>query len=283
MASRRIPVTWILPSRALARRVWGPVALSTLYTSAVFLLFSGSIRDMPKWSDEIGVINGLVLGMLVGFRTKTAYDRWWEGRCLWGDLTNQSRNLCLKAMAVARPPAADRWELGRLVHGFAYALRQHLRGPVKLQQVPGFEKETANPEHVPGHVAGMIHTLIAGWRRDGRIDGHGQQMLDLHALALMNICGGCERVRNTRLAGSYLVLLRQGLLLSFLFLPVHLIYTLGPKALFVQAVVVYFLYGVEMTAEEMEQPFGYDDDDLPLERFTEGIRKSAIQFLEVES
>jgi putative membrane protein len=36
---------------------------------------------------------GVVLSILLSFRTNTAYDRWWEGRKLWGDLVNNCRNL----------------------------------------------------------------------------------------------------------------------------------------------------------------------------------------------
>jgi putative membrane protein len=135
------------------------------------------------------------------------------------------------------------------------------------------------PDHVPAHIAGRIIALVANWRTAGRIDGFSHQMLDLHTSALMDICGACERIRNTPLASSYLSLLRHGLLLGFLFTPWALVQTLELWIVPVQAIAVYFLFGIELTAEAVEQPFGHDRDDLTLESYCETIRKSAEDIL----
>jgi putative membrane protein len=281
MAPDRNWLSWVWPPQAIAPRLWLAVAVSTVYGVGVYLLCGFLDPGKPAWADEVGVVNGVLVGVLIGFRTRAAYDRWWEGRILWGELTNHSRNLCLKAAALADPPADDRRELTRLVAAFAVALTRHLRGPVQLRDVPGFEKDPADPGHVPAHIAGRVFALITGWRAGGRIDGHAQQQLDTHATALMNICGGCERIRNTPLPGSYLSLVRHGLVLGFLAAPWHLALTLGVWAIPVQAVLVYFLFGIELIAEEVEQPFGFDGDDLPLERYCETIRRNADEILGV--
>jgi putative membrane protein len=281
MAPDRNWLSWVWPPPEIAGRLWLTIAASTLYTAVVYWGFPDRPAGSTGWLSVSGVVNAIVLGALVGFRTKAAYDRWWEGRILWGELTNHSRNLCLKAAALADPPAEDRRELVRLVAAFAAALMRHLRGPVQLRDVPGFEKDPADPGHVPAYIAGRAFALAAGWRRAGRIDGHAQQVIDAHTTALMNVCGGCERVRNTPLPGSYLSLLRHGLVLSFLLLPWHMTHALGVWALPVQAVVVYFLFGVELIAEEVEDPFGFDRDDLPLERYCETIRRNADEILSV--
>ncbi len=41
-------------------------------------------------------ILGFALSMLLVFRTNTAYDRWWEGRRVWGTMVNHSRSLAIK-------------------------------------------------------------------------------------------------------------------------------------------------------------------------------------------
>ena len=274
---------WVWPPPAIAWRLWPTVAAATVYTAVVYAVCQWFQAERPAWADEVGLVNALVVGVLVGFRTKAAYDRWWEGRCLWGELTNQSRNLCLKAAALADPSEADRRELARLVGAFAFALMRHLRGPVALHEVPGFEKAAETPAHVPAFVAGRVIALVARWRAAGRIDGHALQVLDAHTSALMNVCGACERVRTTPLPGSYLSLLRHGLLLAFVFFPLHLAVSLGWWAVPVQGVLVYFLFGIELTAEEVEQPFGFDPDDLPLERFCDTIARNAAEIMGGES
>lgn len=274
--------SWVWPPPAIWGRLWLTISASTVYTAVVYWGFPETSLGAAGWLNVFGVINGLVLGALVGFRTKAAYDRWWEGRILWGELTNHSRNMCLKAVALVNPDEDERRELARLVGAFPAALMRHLRGRVTLRDVPGFEKDAADPAHVPAEVAGRVAALLARWRAASRIDGHAQQVIDIHVTALMNVCGGCERIRNTQLPGSYLSLLRHGLVLSFLLLPWHLTNALGVWALPVQAVIVYFLFGIELTAEEVEDPFGFDPDDLPLERFCETIRTNAAEILKVQ-
>ncbi|HEX4610044.1 MAG TPA: bestrophin family ion channel [Urbifossiella sp.] len=272
--------SWFWPA-AIARRLWLTIAASTAYTAGVYIAFPDHEWG-GAWVTVVGLIDGMVLGVLVGFRTKAAYDRWWEGRCLWGELTNHSRNLCLKAARLVDPPADERRELFRLVSGFPLALMKHLREGLTLRDVPGFEADPATPAHVPAELAGRVYALLARWRAAGRIDGFGQLALDAHAVALMNVCGACEKVRHTPLPVTYLVLLRHGLVLSFLFVPWHLTQLVGGWAVLVQAVVVYFLLGIELTAEELEQPFGHDPDDLPLETYCLNIRRNAAEILSVQ-
>jgi putative membrane protein len=279
--NRRSFLNWIWPPPPIARRLWLVLAVASVYTAIVDVLRVAYVPNAPSWANEFAAINAIVIGVLVGFRTKAAYDRWWEGRNLWGALTNTSRNLCLKAVALADPPANDRRELLHLVAGFPFALMRHLRGSVALQDVPSFEKDPKLVAHVPAELAGRLFALIASWRRDGRIDGHSHQLLDPHAAALMDICGACEKIRNTPLPGSYLSLLRHGLILGLILIPWHLTYSFGLWAVLVQGVIVYFLVGIELIAEEVEQPFGFDGDDLPLERYCDTIRANAAEILQV--
>jgi putative membrane protein len=95
----------------------------------------------------------------------------------------------------------------------------------------------------------------------------------------MEICGACERIRNTPLTPSYLSLLRHGLVLGFLFTPWALMQLIGGWVIAVQSLAVYFLFGIELTAEAVEQPFGYDGDDLPLEAYCEMIEKNVREIL----
>jgi putative membrane protein len=272
-------MNWFWPPPAIARRLWPTVAFAALYTAGVWLFCCWEQLERPVWADQVGVVNALVVGVLVGFRTKAAYDRWWEARIHWGDLTNQSRNLCLKTNAFVSLNEAERSELARLVSAFPVALMKHLRGTASLQEIPGFESEAAKPVHVPAWLAGRIISLIQSWRAAGRLDGHNHEMLDLHTSALMNVCGACERIRGTPLPGSFLSLLRHGLILGFVAAPWHLAVSLGVWSIVVQSVLVYFLFGVELTAEEVEQPFAFDPDDLPLERYCATIAKNASGIL----
>ena len=279
--TRRSFAHWFWPPPPIAGRLWPVVALASAYSAGAWYVETRYVGRLVDWADEFAAINGLVISVLIGFRTKAAYDRWWEGRILWGKLVNDSRNLCLKAVALAYPDDADRRALARIAAGFPVALMWTLRGPVTLQDVPGFEKDPAAPGHVPAELAKRAVALIAGWRAAGRIDGHAQQLLDPHAAAYMDVAGACERIRNTPLPDSYLTLLRHGIVLGLLLLPWNLAFNLGVWVVPVFALVVYFLIGVELIAEEVEQPFGFDGDDLPLERYCANIRRNVLDILGV--
>ena len=273
--SRRSFRAWVWPPPPIAGRLWVAIAASALYTTAVWATQPALMSSTPLWADELAVINTAVLGLLVSFRTKIAYDRWWEGRILWGNLVNTSRNLCLKVREFVKPDAAELQAFAALVSAFAVSLMRHLRGPVQLNEIPGFEKDTATPVHVPAHITGKLMATIMAWRTANKIDGDVHRILDPHTAALMDICGACERVRTTRLPLSYLSLLRHAIVLGFAFTPWVLVHTIGILVVPVQIAAVYFVFGIELTAEAVEQPFGFDGDDLPLESYCETIRKSA--------
>jgi putative membrane protein len=277
--NRRTLSGWIWPPPPIAGRLWIAVALAAGYSALVWVFHPTNGTLLPLWSSQFALINSAILGLLVSFRTKVAYDRWWEGRLLWGGLVNHSRNLCLKVRELAKPDASERAKFVATVSAFAVALMRHLRGPLRLDELDDFKDEGATPNHIPSHIAGRLMATVAQWRTAGRIDGHTHQMLDANLNALMDICGACERIRNTPLPGSYLSLLRHGLVLTFLFTPWAFVQTLGYWVIVVQAIGVYFVFGIELTAEAVEQPFGFDGDDLTLETYCETIRASAADIL----
>lgn len=277
--NRRTLLGWIWPPPPIARRLWFAVVGAIVYSVVVWGIHPTDGMLQPLWSSQFALWNTAILGLLISFRTKVAYDRWWEGRILWGGLVNHSRNLCLKTRELAKLDATERAALGRLVAAFAVALRRHLRGPLRLNELDDFKDDPATPTHVPAHIAGRLMALVANLRTAGRIDGHMHQMLDTNLNAFMDICGACERIRNTPLPTSYLSLLRHGLVLGFLFTPWALVQTLELWVAPLLAVIVYFLFGIELTAEAVEQPFGYDGDDLMLEAYCETIRTSTTDIL----
>lgn len=277
--NRRTLLGWFWPPPPIARRLWFAVVAAVAYSVVVWGIHPTNGMLQPLWSSQFALWNTAILGLLISFRTKVAYDRWWEGRILWGGLVNHSRNLCLKLRELAQLDATERTALARLVTVFAAALARHLRGPLRLNELDDFKDDPATPTHVPSHIAGRLMAFVANLRAAGRIDGHMHQMLDANLNALMDVCGACERIRNTPLPASYLSLLRHGLVLGFLFTPWALVQTLELWIVPLAAVIVYFLFGIELTAEAVEQPFGYDGDDLALDTYCETIRNSAADIL----
>jgi putative membrane protein len=231
------------------------------------------------WETEAALVNGLILGLLLTFRNRTAYDRWWEGRRLWGQLTNDTRNLAWKVRAYLPAATVAQSRFPEALAGFAEALKGHLRGGVRLQEIPGFEKDAESPAHVPLHLAGQVLTTLAAWLREGLIDGEIARMLDVHARALLDVCGACERIRNTENAPAYKALLRVGIALNILIAPWYTLSEGGFWGIPVFLLVCFFLLGIEQIDSAIEEPFGTDPEDLDLDRYCRTIREAVTSIL----
>jgi len=220
------------------------------------------------------LMNTLLLSLLMSFRNQAAYARWWEARGLWGRLTNDCRHLAAKCAAFVPADALAHSRVAAILMGFPEALNRHLRGePIRLRDLPGFGHEDADPPHVPLYLAHRLFATIAGWKRDGRIDQAVLWVLDDHARGLLDVCGGCEKIRNTPLSPAYKVLLRAGLILNVLAAPWLLVPDDGLWSLPVVLLVCFFLFGLELIDSTIEEPFGRDRDDLDLDRYCRTIRE----------
>ncbi len=223
---------------------------------------------------------GIILGWLLTFRSNVSYARWWEARTLWGGLVNTSRNLAIQISDYVRPAEAERERCRRVIVGFAYALKDHLRGEARLQSLPDFSQATAQPVHLPSYLVSQLYQTLAQWKAQGRIDTNEMIALDREACRFLDICGGCERIQNTRLIGSYRTFARQCVILYLGTFPWGMVHDYSWWAIPLTAVISYFMIGMETVAENVELPFGYDEDDLDLERLCEVIRNSVNEIFE---
>ncbi len=207
----------------------------------------------------------LVLGWLLVFRTNTAYNRWWEARTLWGALVNASRNLALKLTKLGSLSEADRDAAQQLIVAFPVALKCHLRDenetllPAEIKQLAG------GARHVPLSLARQLYAIVGAAKQGGALDGDELRVVDAELLRLMDICGACERILKTRIVRSYRVFARQCVLLFLGTLPWGVVHDFGWWAVPLTFISAYFMLGLETVAEHVEEPFGYDEDDLDLD------------------
>lgn len=264
--------------RHLFKQLWAPSLAFGIYCFLAGAVEDHVLHEDYKIGAPIQAVVAFLLGMMLSFRTNTAYDRWWEGRKLWGQLVNRLRGLALKARTQVDLTGPEREEFARLLAGFAYAMRDRLRyDQAKLQVVPGFQHDSEDPRHVPVALARRIYERLGSWRAAGRIDGFGYQSFDLEATALMDVLGGCERIKSSPLVHSYRISIHHMIVAYLLALP----WTLqnvpwNPLVAFMAA---YFLLGVEMVAADIEDPFGCDLDDLPLDTICGNIERVTREVL----
>ena len=281
---------WVLPFTRMHhipvfKRVWLYVTIMAVYTVAVDYI---SGKNFPAHDlKEAGgaTFSSIILGMLLVFRTNSAYERWWEGRKQWGQLVNDSRNLCIKVRSYARVKDSDKARLGELIISFAYALKHHLRGTAPSKPLPGTLQATqADQQHLPVYVAGQVYDKLIEWQQAGAVDGLALLQMDRHARSLMDICGACERIKKSPIAVSYRAFMRQGIMLNLLALPWYAEQEFSLWfCLPLNLISTYFLVGLELIAEDIEDPFGYEGDDLPLDNICSDLRNSISSILQVRA
>lgn len=224
---------------------------------------------------------GGVLSVVLVLRTNSAYDRWWEGRKLWGQLVNDSRNLALKIQSLVEATPAEKARAAAYISAFPFCLRDHLRcGPSDetLKKLP--EPLPEGVTHVPAYISGRLFELLKEWRNRELVHRLDHHLIDRHISALMDICGACERIRNSPLPLSHRALVPQLLMIYLLLVPLGIPPTLRNWALVLG--LSYFLIGLEMTAEEIEEPFGTDHDDLPLDTLSTNIGRVVNEIFTTE-
>ncbi len=215
---------------------------------------------------------GVFLSLLLVFRTNSSYERFWEGRKQWGSIVNESRNLGrLASVVLASDPDLARRMIGWTI-AFSYATMHHLRGKKTLgsaaDNLRGEDLTAALEEnHLPLVVARRITEQIIEARRRGLVSDYVMTALDQNVQQLVDYMGACERIHKTPMPFAYMVHQRRAVIFYCFTLPFALLDPFGWWTILVTLLIAYTLYGIEEIGVEIEDPFGEDDNDLPLERF----------------
>ncbi|MFC7772896.1 bestrophin family protein [Flavobacterium sp. GCM10027622] len=222
---------------------------------------------------------GFVISLLLVFRTNTAYDRWWEGRKQWGALVNNCRNLAVKLSGILETKE-DKLFFRKTIPYYAYALNLHLKDEQISQEL--FEEFNINVEHKkhkPNQIVKLLFKKLNELKKQGKITDEQLLILNPEITALLDICGACERIKNTPIPFSYSVFLKKFIFFYVMTLPFGYVFSLGYYTIPVVIFIFYVLASLELIAEEIEDPFGNDENDLPTERIAENIKKNIEEIL----
>jgi putative membrane protein len=252
--------------------------LTCVAVSAGVVWFHGHVRhvDIPV---TIHSLVGVALGLLLVFRTNASYDRYWEGRKLWGSIVNDTRNLVRSGHAHL---AGDRELLLKLVRWtavFPYTVMSTLRGdavigPAADDLTPEERMELLTSQHLAVHTSQKLtHVLRLAYQKQ-LITDNLTVSLEQNIQRLIDALGGCERIRKTPLPYAYVVHLRRALVIYCFTLPFALVDTFGWLTVAVVALVAYTYFGIEEIGVEIEGPFGHDENDLPLKDICDTIYKN---------
>jgi len=227
---------------------------------------------------------GAVLGLLLVFRTNSSYDRFWEGRKLWGGIVNDSRNLGRLATAHLRHDSELLRRLLRWTIVFPWSVRYRLLGWKDIgcdtDDLPKVEvKLTGQAEHVPLAVARRITEQVELARQRGLLSDIQQSLFDSVLCRLIDAVGACERIHNTPLPFAYMVHLRRALILFLATMPLAIVKDFGWGTIPATLMISYVMLGVEEIGVEIEDPFGTDENDLPLKSICENIESNLRDLL----
>lgn len=222
---------------------------------------------------------GFVISLLLAYRTNTAYERWWEGRKMWGALVNNSRNLAIK-LAVILEDEKDRDFFKKTIPMYASILDKHLKNDeTSLQLFEGFGFEFDHKKHRPNQVAKALFRKINDLYRNKKITGDQLIVINSEIQSFTDICGACERIKNTPIPYSYSVFIKKFIFIFVMTLPFGYTFNLGYFVIPVVVFVFYVLASLELIAEEIEDPFGHDDNDLPTTKIADNIKKNIEDIL----
>jgi putative membrane protein len=264
--------------------------LRQLFPLMIFIAaYSGGIAflEIEYWElskdshvKNISIMHGMlgfVISLLLVFRTNTAYDRWWEGRKIWGSLVNNSRNLALKLSAILTEES-DRAFFRKIIPSYASILNKHLKDEETSKQL--FEDVIIeHHKHRPNQVAKILFHKINELYNSKKITGDQLIILNHEIQSLTDICGACERIKNTPIPYSYSSFLKKFIFFYVMTLPFGYVFNLGYYVIPVVVFIFYVLTSLELIAEEIEDPFGHDSNDLPTKKIAENIKRHIEELL----
>lgn len=268
------------------RKLFGMIVSMIIYTAIIAYVVI-DVLQVPKDSqlkslNTMHSLLGFALSMLLVFRTNTAYDRWWEARKIWGSLVNNSRGLAFKLNAMLKEET-HRAFFRRMIPNYAFVLKNHLRKQYiaeELEFFPQFQPDQFDSElHLPNQVASVIIQEVNTLYENGVIKGEQYLLLNPELQVFADACGACERIRNTPIPFSYSGFLKKFIFFYTMTLPFGYVLTLGYWIIPVCVFVFYALASLEIIAEEIEDPFGIDANDLPTDQIAKGIRTAIREIL----
>ena len=234
---------------------------------------------------QVHALLGIVMGLFLVFRTNTAYDRWWEGRKLWGSLVNNSRNLASKISVFL--PVSDqdsRQFFIAMIPNFVLSLREHLRGVKEidgLQEVPGLKlhKQVEKAAHAPNLLITLIYKQVNQLYQQKAISPHQFFVLDKELKSFSDILGACERIKNTPIPYSYSMYIKQFIFVYTITLPFAFVTLFKYWTIPIVLLIFATLVSIELIAEEIEDPFGRDVNDLPTNSLSKKIEENVREIL----
>lgn len=251
------------------KRLIVPQVLLFIFSFFIYFYQTHIATEPVPLNPSVFAILGISLAIFHGFCNNAAYDRFWEGRKLWGTLVWLSRNIARQVMTLPNVSMAEKQAFIRHQIAFVHSLRQQLRSEdntANLQRLLTVEEQQAvvGQNFIALRLTQIMGQMLANWQTEQKIDVWQWQSLDNTLGEIAHIQAGCERINNTPIPYAYFVLLHRTVYLYCFMLPFGLGNTIGWVTPFVVSFVGYTFMALNEIVDEISEPFGTGENELPL-------------------
>ena len=268
--------------------IYPQVLLITLLSALISAIQHWVPSFFSSYSTAPFTLLGIALSLFLGFRNNASYQRWWEGRCLWGQLVFDSRSLTRQVLSFID----DESETGRdtqrriiqLNIAFTHALRHRLRGSSPWQDVerfvePQYHDAMRQARNLPEYLMRLMGKQLAYCRRHQLTSDLMIQNMDERLTSMTIVLAACERIHSTPLPFAYMLLVHRTTYLYCFMLPFGLATSLGWATPLVCGIVAYTFFGLDALSEEITDPFGVAANHLPLTAMSRTIEINLLEAL----
>jgi ion channel-forming bestrophin family protein len=274
---------WLKNTLHLKNSILPKIALRVIVSTAfsVLIVYLSTRGYNVSFTVLANIIPSVLLGLLLVFRTNTANERFWEGRKLWGEINNNIRNLSRQIWTVSSSiKPSDKKEFLEMLWLYSLLVKADLRNgnekptdDLKFDYIPSTKLTEIGLAFSPALVV-MTHLQksLSGFKSSGQIDQWETQSMQTLLDNLVNNLGGCQRILKTPIPIAYSIHLNQLVLIYCLTLPFQFVATLAWLTIPVVAITSFAVMGIEEIGTEIENPFGNDTNDLPIDGICAGIK-----------
>lgn len=268
------------------RKILRAVIFIGIYTFLVCLVLENYPINNRMHTGVFSLL-GIVLSIMLVFRTNSAYDRWWEGRKQWGALVNHCRSFALLIQnIIPEDDQQSRFYFAKHISNYCLAMKDHLRKGVILEELLHLDNQERSllqkRQHKPNAIASWIWRRIQQIYQSGHVSDADMINIKPHYQALLDIIGACERIKKTPIPFSYAVYIKVFIMLYGILLPFGLIDEFSYYTIPLVMFIFFAMIGLELMAEEVEEPFGLDCNDLPTTNLAHMIKDNVFEILEQE-
>ena len=251
------------------KRLIVPQVLLFIFSFFIYFYQTHIATEPVPLNPSVFAILGISLAIFHGFCNNAAYDRFWEGRKLWGTLVWLSRNIARQVLTLPNVSMAEKQAFIRHQIAFVHSLRQQLRSEdntANLQRLLTVEEQQAvvGQNFIALRLTQIMGQMLANWQAEQKIDVWQWQSLDNTLGEIAHVQAGCERINNTPIPYAYFVLLHRTVYLYCFMLPFGLGNAIGWVTPFVVSFVGYTFMALNEIVDEISEPFGTGENELPL-------------------